>query len=86
MSGICLGIVGRFSQALAKKNLLPHESFMSFYSSLLTCCCAIIPMLPKDDSKEENNKVISNEVIVLSLTILSILVILKSMIWERGTM
>jgi hypothetical protein len=46
ISGICLGFVGRASQSLAKKHLLPHESFMAFYESLLTCCLALISLIP----------------------------------------
>lgn len=47
ISGLCLGFVSRFSQAMSKQNLLPHESFMALYESLLTCCCALLSFIPQ---------------------------------------
>lgn len=87
-SGICLGFVGRFSSGLAKKHLLPHESFMAFYESLFTCCFALISLIPMQQAREDNYKVVDDNTYDLfwPLFALACLTLMKSLIWERGTM
>ena len=85
LSGICLGLVGRFSQGMSKKSLLPHESFMAFYDALFTCCCALISIIPEKEARQDNYKAMSTN-LIWPLIGLACLTALKSLIWERGTM
>lgn len=85
VSGICLGIVSRISQAMSKQNLLPHESFMAFYAALFTCCCSVFLLIPQRQER------LSNQLAFTTLewwpfALLAVLTALKSLVWERGTM